>query len=118
MVVPHPEILFDGIILTSRNIYRMISAVTQALRDQMCITFICFDSLTLLGKHSCRCKYDTFDPGSCKLVIKSITKATRLVTAFNRIIIVEPKFHFQRLNKANDLFIVRGNLHFSEYTVF
>ena len=92
----------------------MVATVAEALCDQTSITLIRFDSLSLLGKHGSRCKYDTFDPSVCELVVKGITEAPRLITAFNRIIIVEAEFHLQRFNEADDLFIVWSNLYLTE----
>ena len=51
MIVPHPDVFFDSVIFTGRNIDRMISAVTQTLRDQTGISPIRFDPLALLGEH-------------------------------------------------------------------
>jgi hypothetical protein len=96
----------------------MIPAVTQTLCNQASVPFIRFNPLALLSKHGCRCKDDALDPGACELMIKGITEAASLVTAFNRIIIVEPEFHLERFYKANDLFIVRSNLYLSENPVF
>ena len=59
----------------------MVATVAEALCDQTSITLIRFDSLSLLGKHGSRCKYDTFDPSVCELVVKGITEAPRLITA-------------------------------------
>ena len=51
-------------------------------------------------------------------MIKGITKAARLVTAFNRIIIKKPQFHFQGFDKAKYLFVIRSDLYFPEDPVF
>ena len=74
VIIPHPEILFDSIVFAGGDINRMVTAVTQTLCDQTGITLIRFDPLSLLGKHGSRCKYDTFDPGTCKLVVKGIAE--------------------------------------------
>ncbi len=118
VIIPHPKILFDSVVFASRDIDRMVATVAEALCDQTSITLIRFDSLSLLGKHGSRCKYDTFDPSVCELVVKGITEAPRLITAFNRIIIVEAEFHLQRFNEADDLFIVWSNLYLTENPVF
>src|SRR5699024_1296470 len=89
VVISHPKILFDSIVFTGRDIDRMVTAVTQALCDQTGITLIRFDSISLLGKHGSRRKYDTFDSGPCELVVKRIPEAASLITAFNRILIVK-----------------------------
>ena len=94
MVVPHPEILLDGIIFAGRDINRVISAIAQTLRDQTRIALIRFDSLSLLSEHSCWRKNDTFDSGSCELVLKGIAEAASLVTAFNRIIVIKTELRF------------------------
>ena len=65
-------------------------------------TLIRFDPLSLLGKHGSRCKYDTFDPGTCKLVVKGIAETACLITAFNRIFIIGTEFHLQRFDEADD----------------
>ena len=118
MVIPHPEILFDCVIFSGWDIDRMISAVAQALRNQMCIPLIRFDPLSLRGKHGRRRENDTFDPGAHELMIKGITEAACLVTAFNRIMIKEAQFHLQGFNEANDFFVIRSNLNLSENPVF
>ena len=118
MVIPHSKILFDSIIFSCWDIDWMVSAVTQTLRDQMSVTSVCFDPLPLLGKHCRRSKYDTFDPGLCELVIKAITEAACLVTAFNRILIIKTEFHFQRINEAKDFFIVWSDLYLSINSIF
>ena len=118
MIVPHPKILFDSIVFAGRDINRMVTAVAQALCDQTGITLIRFDPLSLRGKHGSRRKDNAFDPGPCKLVIKRISEAASLITAFNRIVVVETEFHLQRFNEANDFFVVRSNLYFSEDPVF
>src|SRR5699024_2838636 len=105
-------------VFASRDIDRIVATVAEALCDQTSITLIRFDSLSLLGKHGSRCKYDTFDPSVYELVVKVITEARRLITAFNRIIIVEAEFHLQRFNEADDLFIVWSNLYLTENPVF
>ena len=118
MVISHSEILFDGIIFAGRDINRMISAVAQTLSDQAGIAFIRFYTLSLLSEHSGRRQNDAFEPGIGKLVVQRIPKASCLVTAFNRIIIIKTEFHLQRFNEADDLFVVRGNLYFSKDSVF
>ena len=47
-------------------------------------------------------------------MVKSIPAAGSLITAFNKIIIIGTKFHLQRFNKADDFFIVWGNLYLSK----
>ena len=96
----------------------MISAITKALRNQMSVSLIRFDPLPLLREHSSRRKYDTFDPGSCKLMVQCIPKAACLITAFNRIIIIKTEFHLQRFNETDDRFVVWGNLHLSKDSIF
>ena len=118
MIIPHPEILFDSIVFAGGDINRMVTAVTQTLCDQTGITLIRFDPLSLLGKHGSRCKYDTFDPGTCKLVVKGIAETACLITAFNRIFIIGTEFHLQRFDEADDFFVVRGDLYFPEDPVF
>ena len=118
MVVPHPEILFDSIIFAGRDINWMISSITQALSNQTCIALIRFDTLSLLCEHCSRCQDDAFDPRIGKLMVQSIAQAACLVTAFNRIIIIKTEFHLQRFNEADDLFVVWGNLYFTEDSVF
>ena len=118
MVIPHPEIFFDGIIFTGRNINRMISSITQTLSNQTSITCICFDTFSLLCEHRSRCQNHTFDSGIGKLMVQRVAKAAGLITAFNIIIIVKTELHFQRFDEVNDLFVVRSNLYFSENTVF
>ena len=88
----------------------MITAIAQALSDQTCIPPICFDPIPLLGEHGRWSQYDAMDPGSCELVIKAITEAACLITAFNRIIVIQTKFQLNSFNEANDLFIVRSDL--------
>ena len=70
VIIPHPEILLDRIVFAERDIKRMVTAIKQALCDQTGITLIRFNSPSLLDKHGCRQKYDTFDPGACMLEIK------------------------------------------------
>ena len=69
MIIPHPKVFLNGIIFSRGNINRMIPAVAQALRNQISIALICFDSLSLRGKHGCGGKNNTFDPGIDELVI-------------------------------------------------
>jgi hypothetical protein len=118
MIIPHPKVFLNGIIFSRGDINRMIPAVAQALRNQMSVALICFDSLALLAKHGRRCQNDTFDPGPCELVIKGISEAAGLITAFNRIIIVKAEFQFQGFYETDDLFVVRSNLDLPENTVF
>lgn len=63
-------------------------------------------------------RYDTFDPGACKPVIKGIVETACLITTFDRIVIVKAEFHLQGLNEANDFFVVRGDLYFPEDLLF
>ena len=118
MVIPHPEILFDRIVFACRDIDRMVPAVAQALCDQTGISLIRFDPLPLLGKHGCRRKYDTFNPGACKLVVKGIAETACLITTFDRILIVKTEFPLQGFNEADDFFVVRSDLYFPEDPVF
>ena len=118
MVIPHPKILFNSIVFAGRDIDRMVTTIAQALCDQTGITLIRFDPFPLLDKHGSRHKDDTFDPGPCELVVKRISKAASLITAFNGIIIAETEFHFQRFNETNDFFVVWSNLYFTEDPVF
>ena len=89
-----------------------LCAIKRASRLSVLIRFPCWVSMVVGGK------YDTFDPSVCELVVKGITEAPRLITAFNRIIIVEAEFHLQRFNDADDLFIVWSNLYLTENPVF
>ena len=87
----------------------MLTTIAQALCDQTGIALIRFDPFPLLGMHGSRRKDDTFDPGPCELMVKRISKAASLTTAFNGIIIVEIAFHLQRFNEANDFFVVQDD---------
>ena len=86
----------------------MLTTIAQALCDQTGIALIRFDPFPLLGMHGSRRKDDTFDPGPCELMVKRISKAASLTTAFNGIIIVEIAFHLQRFNEADNFFVARG----------
>ncbi len=118
MIIPHPQIFLNSIILTSWNIDWMVSAIAQALSDQTCITLICFNALSLLCEHCSRGQDDAFKSGVGKLVVQRIPKASCLVTAFNRILIIKTEFHLQRFNEVEDLFVVWGDLYFPEDSVF
>lgn len=65
-----------------------------------------------------RCKYDTFDPSACKLVVKGIAETACLITTFNRIFIVRTEFPLRGFNEADDFFVVRGDLYFPKDSVF
>jgi lysyl-tRNA synthetase class 2 len=53
----------DRIILSGRDIDRMISSITQAVCNEACIAPVCFYALALRRKHSCRCQNNTIDSG-------------------------------------------------------
>ena len=63
MIVTHPKVFLNGIIFIRGNMYRMVSAIAEALGNHDSVPFVCLDSLSLLGQHCCRSKNDAFDPG-------------------------------------------------------
>ena len=84
MVIPHTEILLDGIIFAGRNVDWTISSLAQTLCNKTGISSVCLDPLSSLRQHGRRSKYDTFDTGTRELVVKSISESACLVTAFKR----------------------------------
>lgn len=117
MVIPHTEIFFNGIIFAGGNIDRMISTIAQAVCDQAGVTPVCFDALPLGCEHGRRCQNGAFDPGIGQLMVQRIPEASRLVTAFNRIIILGAEFQHQGFDEGYDLLVIRRNLNFSEKPV-
>ena len=117
MIVTHPQILFNGIVLFCWYVYRMIPAVRKALCDQMCITAVCFNALPLFRKHCCRCKDHTLYSCGCELVVERISQAARLITAFDIVGIIHTEFLFQIFNEHDNVLVIRCYLDICKDTI-
>ena len=118
MVIPHTEILLDGIIFAGGDIDRIIPSIAQTLCNKTGIPPVCLDPLSPLRQHSRRRKNDTFDTGTRELVVQSISEAACLVTAFKRIFIGKTEFHFNGSDKSHDGLVIRSDLYLSVDPVF
>ena len=46
MIVTQSEIFLNGIIFIRRNMYRMVSAIAETLRNHNSVTLVCLDTLS------------------------------------------------------------------------
>ena len=79
-IIPHSNILFDGIVPGRRNIYRAVQVEGQTLSNIFCIALIGLNRFTLLLGHSRRSQDNACYPVFGELVIKGVSKAACLVT--------------------------------------